>query len=208
MAFWKEQTTIRYFRYFGNDVPIDFSFDNVLTVHEVLEYEGFDEFQKYDTIFEVLTPPEIWEHFPTDHRVEMTARLLKEWLDIDLVEPKEGDGEIPLFDFIEDAGRIHSSFLFDYGMDLREQHGKMDWDTFKELFLNLSDDSQMGLALHYRQCPIPKREKGNEEEIKRIKRQKERYALKSDRVELKVKKMKEMELLAKMQAHSRKAKGG
>lgn len=90
---------------------------------------------------------------------------------------EEQDEPVPVFDWEEDAELIYSSFLFDYGIDLIEQQGKLTWDRFYALFNNLSEDSKMGQALHYRSCAVPKKEKGNEEERKRIMKMKEFYML-------------------------------
>ena len=112
--------------------------------------------------------------------------ILKDRLDIDLrslmkkkIEEKEEEKAptIPTVDFVVDAERIFSSFLFDYNVDLIEQQGKMQWNKFMALFRNLSSKSPMGQALHYRTCDIPPKDKTNAEERKRIKKMKELYEL-------------------------------
>ncbi|WP_019779148.1 Gp15 family bacteriophage protein, partial [Streptococcus sobrinus] len=58
-----------------------------------------------------------------------------------------------------------------------EQQGKMTWNKFMALFNNLSNKSPMGIAIHYRTCEVPKKDKYNAEERKRIKKMKEKYEL-------------------------------
>lgn len=206
--FWRDPSPSILFPYRGYKIPVSLAFDNVLSMFEVFEHEKFTDEQKYDIAFEIFTDEEIWDDFPLHIRIDFVIQLLKNKLDIDLTKPSEDEKEPPPFDFIEDAGRIHSSFLFDYNMDLREQQGKMSWETFLSLMFNLSDDSQFGKAVYYRQCPIPKQDKYNADEIKRLKEQKEKYALKNERVIEKMRRIKEKEVLAKMEAHKRKVKGG
>lgn len=95
---------------------------------------------------------------------------------------EEEDEPVPVYDWEEDAGYIYSSFLFDYGIDLIEQQGKLTWDRFFTLFNNLSEDSKMGQVIHYRTCEVPKKEKGSDnEERKRIMKMKEVYMLEKAR---------------------------
>lgn len=206
--FWRDPSPSTTYTFRGYKIPISLAFDNVLTMFEVFEHDRFSDEQKFDIAFEIFADEEVHDQFPLEVRIDFVIKLLKDKLDIDLTKPSEDETEPPPFDFIEDAGRIHSSFLFDYSMDLREQQGRMDWQTFLGLLYNLSDDCQFGQAMHYRQCPIPKQDKYNADEIKRIKAQKERYSLKNERVLDKIRKAKEREMLAKMEAHSRKVKGG
>lgn len=206
--FWRDPSPQTVYTFRGNRVPISLAFDNVLTMFEVLEHDTFNMMQKLDVIFEIFVDEAAHEYFPLDIRIEFVIKMLKDKLDIDLTEQTEEDESVPLFDWVEDAGRIHSSFLFDYGMDLRHEQGKLSWYDFKGLLANLSDDSQFGQALYYRQCPVPKQDKYNADEVKRVRAQKERYALKNDRVAEKVRKLKEKEILARMEAHKRKVKGG
>ena len=84
---------------------------------------------------------------------------------------------MPVVDFTIDAERIYSSFLFDYGIDLLEQQGKLMWNQFIALFNNLSEDSQMKIAIKYRTCSIPKKTEHNAEEIKNLKKLKDHYEL-------------------------------
>lgn len=206
--FWRDPSPSILFPYRGYKIPVSLAFDNVLSMFEVFEHERFTDEQKFDTAFEIFVDEEVWDQFPIHIRIDFIIQLLKDKLDIDLTKPSEDEKEPPPFDFIEDAARIHSSFLFDYGMDLHEQQGKMSWKSFLGLLFTLSDDSQFGKAMYYRQVAIPRQDKYNADEIKRLKEQKEKYALKNERVVEKMRRIKEKEILAKMEAHSRKVKGG
>lgn len=79
--------------------------------------------------------------------------------------------------FTIDAEKIYASFLYDYGINLFEQQGKLQWDEFLALFNNLSEKTPMRTAIHYRTCEIPKKDKHNSDERKHIKQMKARYEL-------------------------------
>ncbi|KAB2159587.1 hypothetical protein FZI36_23180, partial [Cronobacter sakazakii] len=85
--------------------------------------------------------------------------------------------DIPVVNFTIDAERIYASFLYDYGINLFEQQGKLQWDEFLALFNNLSEKTPMRTAIYYRTCDIPKKDKYNGDERKRIKKMKAIYEL-------------------------------
>lgn len=170
----------------GVNIELNLSFDNVLKVHELFNDKEVNKTMKLDIALEMLVVnSELLKQLNQDHAYRLILDILKDKLEIDLSDNSIEQTEeltlddLPIYDFEEDAGYIYASFLFDYKIDLFEQQGKLNWYRFKELFKNLSTESPMGQAFHYRTCEIPKKDTHNADERKRIKKMKEKYELQS-----------------------------
>ncbi|MGM2815374.1 Gp15 family bacteriophage protein [Bacillus cereus group sp. Bce007] len=171
----------------GIRFELNLSFDNVLLLFELFDDENVNERMKFDIALNMLVVDKVSiNQLDGEQKAQFLIGILKDKLDIDLEDlakhkekeqEEEKEPTIPTVDFVVDAERIFSSFLFDYNVDLIEQQGKMQWNKFISLFRNLSSKSPMGQALHYRTCEIPKKDKHNDEERKRIKKMKEIYEL-------------------------------
>lgn len=181
------------YKWQGVDIELNLAFDNVLVFLDMFGDESLHMETRLKLAIkmlvvdqDILTP--IAEH---GKLLDFTFDMLRDKLNIKMRdedqpvkadnhddEEEEQDEPVPVFDWKEDAGYIYSSFLYDYGIDLIEQQGKLTWDRFITLFHALSDKSKMGEAMYYRSCPIPKKEKGGDnEERKRIIKMKEYYML-------------------------------
>ncbi|EJS62944.1 hypothetical protein ICW_05607 [Bacillus wiedmannii] len=174
----------------GVRLELNLAFDNILLLFELFDDESINEYLKTDIALNMLVVDKlVFNQLDIERKSMLFVDILKDRLDIDLkllmnkkiqeTEEKEEEKAptIPTVDFVVDAERIFSSFLFDYNIDLIEQQGKMQWNKFIALFRNLSNKSPMGQALHYRTCDIPPKDKNNAEERKRIKKMKEIYEL-------------------------------
>ncbi|MBY0597683.1 Gp15 family bacteriophage protein [Bacillus bingmayongensis] len=171
----------------GVRLELNLAFDNVLLLFELFEDESINEYMKIDIAINMLVVDEsVSDQLSMEQRSTLLLDILKDKLDIDLnslmkkkIEEKEEEKvpTIPIVDFVVDAERIFSSFLFDYNIDLFEQQGKMHWNKFMALFRNFSNKSPMGQALYYRTCNIPPKDKHNADERKQIKKMKELYEL-------------------------------
>ncbi|HDR8098928.1 TPA: Gp15 family bacteriophage protein [Bacillus cereus] len=177
----------------GVRLELNLAFDNILLLFELFDDESISEYLKTDIALNMLVVDKVTvNQLDIERKSMLFVDILKDRLDIDLkllmnkkineTEEKEEEKEekaptIPTVDFVVDAERIFSSFLFDYNIDLIEQQGKMQWNKFIALFRNLSNKSPMGQALHYRTCDIPPKDKNNAEERKRIKKMKAIYEL-------------------------------
>ncbi|PEQ09107.1 Gp15 family bacteriophage protein [Bacillus toyonensis] len=171
----------------GVRLELNLAFDNILLLFDLFDDENINEYLKTDIALNMLTVDKVsMNQLDAEHKSMLLLDILKDRLDIDLrllmkkkIEEKEEEKAptIPTVDFVVDAERIFSSFLFDYNVDLIEQQGKMQWNKFMALFRNLSSKSPMGQALHYRTCDIPPKDKTNGDERKRIKKMKELYEL-------------------------------
>lgn len=170
-------------KWHGGSIELNLSFDNVLLLFNLLKNDQLDYYIRLDIAIDMLVvDKEILKEIPPQLVLDFIYDVLKEKLNIDLrqtyVEPTTVEEiVVPIYDFDEDAEYIYSSFLMDYGIDLIEQQGRLQWDRFLVLFKNLSDETPMGKALYYRTCEIPKYTKDNAEERKRIRKMKKKYEL-------------------------------
>jgi len=175
----------------GVSIELNLSFDNVLKLTELFDDPDIPKQIKPEIALNMLIVDNmLLTHLDENQKEQLFLNIFKNKLGIDFsstvkknktIEVNgENEGilpDIPVFNFTIDAERIYASFLFDYGINLFEQQGKMQWDEFKALFDNLSEKSPMKTAIHYRTCEIPKKDKNNAEERKRIKKMKELYEL-------------------------------
>ncbi|MDA1582108.1 Gp15 family bacteriophage protein [Bacillus cereus group sp. TH228LC] len=176
----------------GVDIELNLSFDNVLKIMELLDDETISNRNKPNiALMMLIVDHRILEQLEWSRKEQLIIDVFKDKLNIDLLSNKnknemteaignEGDEqppEIPIVNFTLDADMIFASFLFDYNINLFEQQGKLQWSEFLALFNNLSEKTPMKIAIHYRTCEIPKKDKHNADERKRIKKMKERYEL-------------------------------
>lgn len=173
----------------GVDIELNLSFDNILLLMELFDDKSMAEHLKPVIALSMLIVDDsLIEQLTYQYRNQLLVDIFKDKLGIDLLSPREKSGmtnpnetdednDLPVVNFIIDAERIFASFLSDYNINLMEQQGKLMWDEFMALFNNLSEESPMKQAIYYRTCEIPKRDKHNTEERKRIKKLKELYEL-------------------------------
>ncbi|PFW65280.1 Gp15 family bacteriophage protein [Bacillus sp. AFS075034] len=173
----------------GVNVELNLSFDNVLMLLELFEDKTVPENTKPSVALNMLVVDKsLVAQLDGARKERFFIDVLRDKLNIDLSSTGKkrnvasgnddsDDPDIPIVDFVIDAERIFASFLFDYGMNLLEQQGKLTWEEFLALFNNLSDKTPMGIAIHYRTCEIPKKDSTNADERKRIKQMKELYEL-------------------------------
>ncbi|AFE86252.1 hypothetical protein PBC1_016 [Bacillus phage PBC1] len=186
------------YRWHGVDIELNLAFDNVLVFLKMFGDASIPMERRMKIALTMLVVDKdilkpISEH---GKLLDFTFDMLRDKLNLrirdedklpvkdnsDNENEEELDEPVPVYDWEEDAGYIYSSFLFDYGIDLIEQQGKLTWDRFIQLFHDLSEKSKMGQAMYYRTCPIPKKEKGSDnEERKRIIKMKKYYMLEKAR---------------------------
>lgn len=186
------------YRWHGVDIELNLAYDNVLVFLKMFGDESIPMERRMKLALTMLVVDKDILNPISDHGrlLDFTFDMLRDKLNLrirdedklpvkdnsDSENEEELDEPVPVYDWEEDAGYIYSSFLFDYGIDLIEQQGKLTWDRFITLFHDLSDKSKMGQALYYRTCPIPKKEKGGDnEERKRIIKMKKYYMLEKAR---------------------------
>ncbi|MES1048465.1 hypothetical protein FOA24_02930 [Bacillus thuringiensis] len=175
----------------GVPIELNLSFDNVLKLTELFDDPNIPKQIKPAIALNMLIVDNmLLTQLDENQKEKLFLNVFKDKLGINFSstgkknktlkvneDNEESFPDIPVFNFTIDAEKIYASFLFDYGINLFEQQGKMQWDEFKALFDNLSEKSPMKTAIHYRTCEIPKKDKNNAEERKRIKKMKELYEL-------------------------------
>ncbi|PGX01676.1 hypothetical protein COE40_19095 [Bacillus cereus] len=176
------------------DVPIELnlSFDNILKIMELFDDDSVNNRAKPNiALLMLIVDKNLLSQLDPPKKEKLLIDVFKDKLNIDLSSNKkinemtetmgnEGDEqppEIPVVNFTLDAEMIFASFLYDYGINLFDQQGVLQWNEFLALFNNLSEKTPMRTAIYYRTCEIPKKDKHNAEERKQIKKMKERYEL-------------------------------
>lgn len=175
----------------GVPIELNLSFDNVLKLMELFDDPTIPKQIKPVIALNMLVVENLLlTQLDENQKEKLFLNVFKDKLGIDLslsskrneITKSNDDNNshlpnIPVVNFTIDAERIYASFLFDYGINLFEKQGEMQWDEFLALFNNLSEKSPMKIAMHYRTCEIPKKDKNNADERKRIKKMKELYEL-------------------------------
>ncbi|EJR42150.1 hypothetical protein IIK_05653 [Bacillus cereus VD102] len=176
----------------GVAIELNLSFDNVLKMMELFDDVNIPDRMKPSIALNmIIVDHALLAQLNPSQKEKLLVDVFKDKLNIDLMADKkvgemtenldnplnEEAPEIPVVNFTLDAEMIFASFLYDYNINLFEQQGILQWGEFLALFNNLSEKTPMRTAIHYRTCEIPKKDKHNAEERKRIKKMKERYEL-------------------------------
>ncbi|MEW9139061.1 Gp15 family bacteriophage protein [Bacillus wiedmannii] len=176
----------------GVDIELNLSFDNVLKIMELFDDDSISNRVKPNiALMMLIVDHSLLAQLNMQGKEKLVIDVFKDKLNIDLTADKkagemteslgnplgEEDPDVPVVNFTLDADMIFASFLFDYNINLFEQQGILQWGEFLALFNNLSEKTPMKIAIHYRTCEIPKKDKHNSDERKQIKKMKERYEL-------------------------------
>lgn len=203
--FWRDPSPIQEYKWNGLIIEVNLAYDNVLTLLELLQDEDFKPHERLYIGFELFMGDETAERFDVETRVAFMVDMMRDLLELDIQKDTD-DINVPAFDFLEDAGRIYSSFLYDYQIDLYQKQGVLSWADFLQLLENLSEETQFQKAVGYRTMKVPRRTEYNKEDVKHIEDMKKKYAFKSDRMKKQVDEAKGRAALAKMQEQSARLK--
>lgn len=165
---------------YGNTVLyVDMTFDNILVFIEMLRDQELSNVEKIFLGLEILVENyETIEDEPLDQQIELFNYILDEFLDVDKEkESSDSQDGNKIMDFVKDADLIYASFLFDYGIDLFEMRGELDWRRFVALLRNLSDETPFKTAVKYRTMKIPSAKKYGQEYRDHVMRMKQFYSL-------------------------------
>lgn len=179
------------FEYKGKEFNVDMAYDNILLLFEMFNDDMIHDTIKMDIAVEMLVIE--YEELQISDMHELSDLfyfLMKEFVGIDLkgdkeeseeTQAKDMQGEIEkpkeFMNYEKDAEYIYASFLFDYGIDLFEERGKMHWNKFNSLLINLSDESKLKKVISYRTAKIPTGKHANSEQAEHIRKMKRIYAL-------------------------------
>lgn len=139
----------------GEELRANLSFDNVIASYSILEDKSLSDEQKIERCFSKLIVGH--EEFDMSLKSEVVNSLFgylsKRPYSYHNDGGEEGDdtNELPMLDFEQDAGAIYASFMDQYGIDLNEHLGKMHWDVFIALFMNLNGETAINRIMSYRQ---------------------------------------------------------
>lgn len=158
----------------GKRFKLTLYFDRVIAMQSVLNDESTEPADAEKLALFLLC--EGAERLKDEQYGRLLALICREHLKS---EENKGKGK-RLFDFEQDAEHIYSSFMMDYGIDLKEQRGKLLWKNFLALFKGLSEKTKMREIMSIRSRDIPAPTKYNQEEIKALTELKRFYALKGD----------------------------
>lgn len=167
---------------------INFAFDNVLRFSKLMEDESVsDNVKLYDglslligsqTVDELLT--EIPQEFGNVYK-ELMYTIFDNLEENQLVDLNGDPMPTPKieksFDIEQDAEFIYASFLFDYGIDLFEQQGKLDYRKFIALLRSLSSDTKLQKVIEIREMDIPTGKGVKSKDKDAIRKAKEFYRL-------------------------------
>jgi hypothetical protein len=168
----------------GMQLVLNLAFDIVLRARELQDDNAFSQWEKVDILCEMYVMNyDAIKEFDIEIKSEIVQAIYKSFIDDvndDEDENKENSKKRsePVFDFDQDAEIIYASFLYDYGIDLYEQQGKLHWKKFLALLSSLSEKSPLGKIIGIRTAKLPKRTKENVEERSRLQELKRLYALK------------------------------
>lgn len=169
----------------GVSYALDLSFDNVLRLFEMFDDNRISNHVKIETALKMLIGDDLG-----DLSIEEKDKVLFEIIDNvvtgeddeEIIEydlagnpmPVQHDEDEVVFDMIQDSEYIFSSFMYDYGINLIKEQGKLHWYEFKSLLNGLSEDSKLMRVIDIRTMDTPKKGKEREQVIKL----KKHYALK------------------------------
>lgn len=155
---------------------LNLAFDVVLRARELQMDDSFSQAEKIDIQCEMFV--ENYEDIidlDILTKTKIVSAIYEQFI-FDGESLAQDDGE-PVFDFEQDAKYIYASFMYDYGIDLFEQQGKLHWKKFVALFSSLSEESKFGRVVGIRTAKVPKPTKHNQEERRQLMRLKRLYRL-------------------------------
>lgn len=164
--------------YKGREIRLRLYFDTVLRAFELLKDPHFTDAEKLEILLHMLV-----ENYDVvaDLSPQEKLSVVNTIFDRFIIEGGEQGSERPPYDLEKDAEYIYASFMYDYGIDLFEQQGKLHWRKFKALLVGLSDDSMFKRVVAIRTMDVPPPTKYNQKERQQIIEMKRAFSL--DRIE-------------------------
>lgn len=162
--------------YNGKLIELQLYFDTVLRSFELWQDDELSDEEKVDVFLEMFVDNiDDIEDMVIHEKVRLVnviiERFILEQQEMEQQVASKAEGSTAnkkLYDMEKDAQFIYASFLYDYGIDLFEQHGKLHWRKFKALFNSLSKDSKFMEVVGIRAADIPKPNKYNQKERQRL----------------------------------------
>ena len=141
--------------YKGRGIWLGLYFDVVLRAFELIQDKSFNPWEKVDILLEMFVEnPEALQGLDIYEKDMLVGIIFDRFIDNEK-DKRSSSNQKPQYDLEKDAEYIYASFLYDYGIDLFEQQGKMHWKKFKALLAGLSEDSKFMKVIGYRTMEIP-----------------------------------------------------
>lgn len=157
---------------------LDMAFDNVLRMFDLQKEELFSDIEKVEMSLDLLIKTPV-KDLSLQDKADLLTLIFKGFISTG----KSNKSDTKIFDFEQDAAYIYSSFMLDYGMDLVDQQGKLDWRKFIALFQGLSQRTKIREIMEIRSKPLPEPTKYNAKEIQALQEAKAYYAIKLSEAE-------------------------
>ncbi|MDD9147823.1 Gp15 family bacteriophage protein [Sporolactobacillus sp. CQH2019] len=136
----------------GQEYDLDLSFDNVLRWYDLMDDKKIDDMLKIMLAFEMFVP-DCEADSPT--MVQTVNAIVKEYITAKPDDGQETSNQTQYYDFNKDAEYIFASFLQEYGIDLLDQQGIMQWEKFIALFNGLRSDTKFMKIVGIRSAELP-----------------------------------------------------
>lgn len=161
----------------GRSYSVNLAFDHVLRFFDLQADKGVPVEDLTDISLEILIDP---EDYPKVKKLDAVtkAAIVREINDRLIKIPgKKAPKDERVFDFKQDSALIYSAFLMDYGIDLVDQQGILDWRKFMALLQGVSERTRLREVIAIRAKEVPQPNKHNSKEIRALLDAKAYYAL-------------------------------
>lgn len=162
------------FKFKGKEIKLDLSFDIILDIQSLFK-EEIEDYEKINIAIEMLVVNNKKLHLSNQEKIELFKYIQENFININKKKVKKEEKKI--LDFEADGEYIYSSFFMDYGIDLLEMQGKLDWRKFIALFQGLSEKTKIKEVMKIRAMKVPTPNKDNQEYIKNLMELKAFYSL-------------------------------
>ncbi|WP_281829485.1 Gp15 family bacteriophage protein [Lactobacillus amylolyticus] len=178
----------RSFSWNGKEYQFNFAYDNILRLFKLIDDNSIDKMAKFELEFEMLIGSGL--DIPLDKMAEAVnyaVSLIQE-------SPYQSLNSNPVktFDYEQDSEAIYASFLQQYGIDLIEEKGKLDYFKFRALFTNLDPNTPFQRIVHIR-TENPSKHVNDQEYLNQLNLQQQTFALKKSKEEIETEKQAQME---------------
>lgn len=165
----------------GEDVLVNDSASNALEIYLLFQDKSVDEEEKaLREIEKIFVNPDD-AYLACDFSMATFGDLIhKVLLEVFGIETRETVANEPeLFDVVEDAAVIRTSFRMAYGIDWDSVRDTISWTEFLSLIYSLPHETPLGIRMYYRN-PVnrPKPDKHNKEQVKDFDKYASLFALK------------------------------
>lgn len=178
----------RSFSWKGGTYQFNFAYDNILRLFKLIDDDSIDKISKFELEFEMLIGKGL------DIPLEKMADAVTYAVKLIQESPYQSLSNNPtkVFDYEQDSEAIYASFLQQYGIDLIEQKGKLDYFKFRALLTNLSSDTPFQQIIQIR-TDNPSKYVDDQERLNQLNLQQQTYALKKTSKEIEAEKQAQME---------------